>query len=244
MEQIKRLITKKNMVIAAIIGVLIVLSYLFLPIFHAKHYTILGNSSIKKEDIQRYTSQNLKRNIYLIRKRKIEDDFLKNPYIKKAEVRVKFPRTLIFNIIERKAVATIKFSGGFAVIDDTATVLETTQDINQIVKPLISGVEPKGIVIGEPLKTDNSNLALGLSIVSNIKSAKLLNNISLIDISKINDIHLITPQGIHVLLGEGKNLNENMIVLNKILINLFERKIYSGYVDMRYDAPPVYRSKK
>ena len=55
---------------------------------------------------------------------------------------------------------------------------------------------------------------------------------------------MITPQGITVLLGEGKDMNQKMRVLNKILIDLFERKIYSGYVDMRYDAYPVYRSKK
>lgn len=243
MEQIKRIFTKRNIFIAGGIVFFLFISYLFLPIFHVKHFVILGNSAIKQEDISKYTQENLNRNIYLLRKKKIQEDFLENPYIKKIEIKPKFPRTLVLYITGRKPVATVKFSGGFAIIDDSGTVLETTQDIMKIVKPMISGIEPKDITIGEQIKSDN-NWRLGISIVSNVKSAKLLNNISLIDISKVHDIHLITPQGIHVLLGEGKDLNEKMLVLNKILINLFERKIYSGYVDMRYDSYPVYRSKK
>ena len=94
------------------------------------------------------------------------------------------------------------------------------------------------------MQVENDNLAVGMEIISNIKSAKLLQNISLIDISDLKNISMITPQGIHVLIGEGKDLNEKMLVLNKILINLFERNVQWGVVDMRFDADPVYRSKK
>lgn len=245
MELQKNYFSKKNLLIAIAVLILLVIGYLFIPLFHTKHVIVLGNSSVKEVDIPKYTAQTLDKNVFLVKKNKMEEDFLQSPYIKSIQISAKFPRTLVFNITERKAVATIKFSGGFAIIDDNATILETTQDINQIVKPLISGIEPKDVVVGkEVIMGENNNLPLGLSVLSNIKSAKLLSNVSQIDISDMKNLHLITPQGIVVLLGEGKELNEKMLVLNKILINLFERKIYTGYVDMRYDAYPVYRSKK
>ncbi|MDO4711093.1 MAG: FtsQ-type POTRA domain-containing protein [Peptostreptococcaceae bacterium] len=240
----KKIFSKKNIALTVLVFGIVVLSYLFLPLFHAKHIIILGNTNIQEDDISNYTKADMKRNVFLIKKRQIKEDFLSDPYIKNISIEPRFPRTLVFRITARKPVATVKFTGGFAIIDDDATVLETTQDMNRIVKPMISGIEPKDIVIGQPMQIKTGDLALGIDIVSNIKSAKLLSNISLIDISDVRDIKMITPHGINVLIGEGKDLNEKMLVLNKILINLFERKIYSGYVDMRFDSYPVYRSKK
>ncbi len=244
MEKFELKFTKKHILLAVLLGISIVLGYLFLPYFHAKNIVVLGNSTIRAESLPLYTNVSLKKNVFLIDKKQIKQDFTDNPYIKSVELKAKFPWTLIINITERKAVATVKFAGGFIIIDDKGVVLETTQDINRIVRPTISGITPKDIVVGEVLGVESDNLALGIEIISNIKSAKLLQNISLIDISDLKNINLITPQGIHVLIGEGSDLNEKMLVLNKILINLFERNIQWGVVDMRYDADPVYRSKK
>lgn len=243
MEEIKKYWTKRNILIAIAVVVLMIVSYLFLPIFYVKHILILGNSDISVNELSSYTTQSLEKNTYLINKKKIEEEFLESPYIQSIKVSSKFPNKLIFNIIERNAVATVKFSGGFAILDDDGVVLETTPDMNNIKKPLISGIDVKELIVGEKVAEKNENIKLGMQIVSNIKSARILNNISVIDISDLNNVYMITPQGINVLLGEGKDLNEKMLVLERILLNLHERGISSGYVDMRYDAYPVYRSK-
>ena len=245
MDNVQKFMTKRNIFAAIIIIIIAVLLYLFLPLFHAKHIIVLGNSNIKESEVGKYSQEVLDKNIYLVNTHKIEADYLTNPYIKSIKVSRKFPRTLIYQITERKAVASIKFTGGFAVIDDFGSVLKTTQDINDIVKPLINGIKVNEIIVGEEIKTEDiNNLKAGLDTLSNVKSAQLLNNISQIDISDPKNMYMNTPQGITLLLGEGKDLNEKMRVLNKILIDLFERKIYSGYVDMRFDAYPVYRSNK
>lgn len=245
MAYIKKYLTKKNIWIAVTMFLMSLLLYLFFPAFHTKNIIVLGNSSIKESEVGTYSEESLDKNIYLVKARKIEADYRENPYIKSIQIQRKFPWTLIYQITERKAVASIKFTGGFAIIDDFGFVLKTTQDINDIVKPLVNGVKVKEIIVGEEIKTeDMENLKAGLDALSNVKSAQLLNNISQIDISDPKNMYMITPQGITVLLGEGKDLNEKMRVLNKILIDLFERQIYSGYVDMRYEAYPVYRSSK
>lgn len=242
---IKQWVFRHKLAVTIVSALCVVLLYLFLPVFQLKHIVILGNVALRELDLPRYSDEPTDKNIYLIRTNRIEQDFLKSPYIKSIQIRRQFPRTLVYQITERKAVATIKFTGGFAIIDDFGTVLATTQNISEIVKPLINGAKIQEIVVGEELKTeDMEKLRVGLDALSNVKSAQLLNHISQIDIQDPKNMHMITPQGIVVLLGEGKDLNEKMRVLNKILIDLFERKIYSGYVDMRYDAYPVYRSSK
>ena len=245
MESVKKHFSKKNIILLIIGAITLVLLYLFLPIFYTKNITILGNTNLKAGDLKKFSEETTEKNIYLVKTKIIEEEFRQSPYIKSISIKRKFPRTLIYQINERKPVASIKFSGGFAIIDDFGVVLRTSQDINDIVKPLIKGIKLSEITIGKEIASEDiNNLTTSLDALSNVKTAQLLNNISQIDISDPQNIYMITPQGITVLLGEGKDMNQKMRVLNKILIDLFERKIYSGYVDMRYDAYPVYRSKK
>lgn len=245
MKEVSKKFTRVKLFFTILILIGVGLLYLFLPFFHTKNINILGNTNLKEKDLSEYTDESIDKNIYFVKTKKIEEDFLQSPYIKSITIKRNFPRGLTLQISERKPVASIKFTGGFAIIDDIGVVLRTTPDINDIVKPLINGIELSEILIGKEIKTNNiENLKTSLDALSNIKTAQLLNNISQIDISDPKNIYMITPQGITVLLGEGHEMNEKMRVLNKILIDLFERKIYSGYIDMRYDTYPVYRSNR
>lgn len=236
----------KTIIICSIISlILCTILYMSLPVFHVKNIVVLGNSKIKSEEIFTKLNVLLDKNPYLVEKRKIKEIYLNDPYIESIDINSKFPRTLILNINKRMAVATIKFSGGFVIIDENAVVLETTQEMSKTVKPLINGVTVKEVKLGEKLNISNKDIISTINeITDNIRSAKLINNISQIEISKENNIKMITPQGINVLMGNGDNLNEKMLMLNQILINLHERKIYTGTIDMRYDGYPVYRRVK
>lgn len=236
---------KKQVVGILILGIISFTAlYMSLPFFHVKEIIVLGNSKIKSEEIFTKLNVLLEKNPYLVEKDKIKDIYISDPYVEKIEIKSKFPRTLIFNIEKRQAVATIKFSGGFIIIDENAVALETTQEMSKITKPLINGVSVKEVKLGEPLNLSNKEIIKTINdITDNIRSAKLINNISQIEIDKNHEIKLTTPQGITVLLGNGKNLNEKMLMLNQILIDLHEKKLYTGIIDMRYEGYPVYRRK-
>ena len=237
---------KKIILISVVSGILLLLGIYFTsPYFHVNSIIILGNSKITKEEIESKLNVLLEENTFLTDKKKIKEIYTSDPYIESIEIKSKFPSTLIFNIKKRQAVATVKFSGGFLVIDENAAVLESTQELSKIVKPLISGIEVTQVRLGDKLDIENEDtFNLIHNIITNVRSAKLLNNISQIEISKESEIVMITPQGVNVLLGEGENLNNKMLILNQILVDLHEKKIYSGYIDMRYEGYPVYRRTK
>ncbi|WP_028829013.1 cell division protein FtsQ/DivIB [Proteocatella sphenisci] len=237
---------KKIILISVVSGILLLLGIYFTsPYFHVNSIIILGNSKITTEEIESKLNVLLEENTFLTDKKKIKEIYTSDPYIESIEIKSKFPSTLIFNIKKRQAVATVKFSGGFLVIDENAAVLESTQELSKIVKPLISGIEVTQVRLGDKLDIENEDtFNLIHNIITNVRSAKLLNNISQIEISKESEIVMITPQGVNVLLGEGENLNNKMLILNQILIDLHEKKIYSGYIDMRYEGYPVYRRTK
>ena len=238
--------SKKLILISVISGLVISFAaYLTLPTFQVSNIIVLGNSKMTPEEIESRLNILLEKNTFLLDKQKIKEAFLSDPYIESVEISSKFPETAIFNIKKRQAVATVKFSGGFLVIDENGAVLESTQELSKIVKPLISGIEVTQVKLGEKLDIENQDIfGLIQSVISNVRSAKLLNNISQIEITGDSEILMTTPQGVNVLLGKGENLNEKMLILNQILIDLHEKKIYSGYIDMRYDGYPVYRRTK
>ena len=238
--------SKKLILISVISGLVISFAaYLTLPAFQVSNIIVLGNSKMTTEEIESRLNILLEKNTFLLDKQKIKEAFLSDPYIESVEISSKFPETAIFNIKKRQAVATVKFSGGFLVIDENGAVLESTQELSKIVKPLISGIEVTQVKLGEKLDIENQDIfGLIQSVISNVRSAKLLNNISQIEITGDSEILMTTPQGVNVLLGKGENLNEKMLILNQILIDLHEKKIYSGYIDMRYDGYPVYRRTK
>ena len=238
--------SKKLILISVISGLVISFAaYLTLPAFQVSNIIVLGNSKMTPEEIESRLNILLEENTFLLDKQKIKEAFLSDPYIESVEISSKFPETAIFNIKKRQAVATVKFSGGFLVIDENGAVLESTQELSKIVKPLISGIEVTQVKLGEKLDIENQDIfGLIQSVISNVRSAKLLNNISQIEITGDSEILMTTPQGVNVLLGKGENLNEKMLILNQILIDLHEKKIYSGYIDMRYDGYPVYRRTK
>lgn len=222
--------------------ILICTSYFFMPIFYLENIIILGNSKYTEDEVRQMSGEPLEKNTYLINKKKIEENILKNPYVESVSVSSQFPDVLVYNITKRQSLATIKFSGGFIIIDDKGVVLEVKQEMQDIVKPLITGLEVEEVKLGDSIVVSKgAELETILDIISNIRSAKLLNNISQIDATNSSDLLLITPQGINVLLGKAENLNEKLLILNQILIDLHEKHIYSGYVDLRYDANPVYR---
>ena len=238
--------SKKLILISVISGLVISFAaYLTLPAFQASNIIVLGNPKMTPEEIESRRNILLEENTFLLDKQKIKEAFSSDPYIESVEISSKFPETAIFNIKKRQAVATVKFSGGFLVIDENGAVLESTQELSKIVKPLISGIEVTQVKLGEKLDIENQDIfGLIQSVISNVRSAKLLNNISQIEITGDSEILMTTPQGVNVLLGKGENLNEKMLILNQILIDLHEKKIYSGYIDMRYDGYPVYRRTK
>lgn len=239
--------SKKNKIILSIIlGIIVILGiYFTVPGFYVKNIIVLGNSKIKSEEVFSKLNTVLEKNPFLIDKKSIEEIYMKDPYIESIDIKSKFPRTLIFNIDKRQSVATVKFSGGFLIIDENGTVLESTQEMSNIVKPLINGITVSEVKLGERLNLSKKDVFdLIQDIITNIRSAKLLNNISQIEITDGGEILMITPQGLNVLLGDGENLNEKMLMLNQILIDLYEKKLYTGYIDMRYDGYPVYRRVK
>ncbi|MGL5439204.1 MAG: cell division protein FtsQ/DivIB [Filifactoraceae bacterium] len=233
---------KKILVIFIMIFFIVLGIYLYSPFFPLRDIEIVGNSSFTAEQLVTKGEIDTTKNIYLINNSHIEKKIMEDSYVQKVRVKKKFPRSLLVEIYERKPVATINFQGGFALIDEDSNVLKIEQNFSGSVKPLIIGSDIKELKVGEKLNSDDRKLGAIIKLVKNIQGLGIVQSITQISVAEPSDINLLTTQGITVLLGDGSDMNEKLLRLNQILVDLQTKGINSGYVDMRFDAYPVYRS--
>lgn len=237
---------KKNIKIYAIIFlVLVIVSvivYLVSPFFYFSNTVILGETSFKEEELISLSKIDQQKNIYLIDTKTAQANIEKNPYINDITIKRKFPETLVFSVNERIPAAALPLSAGFAVIDEEGNALKIEQDITGLSYPIISGISVSKVSLGEkiPVK-DQEQFSFILKMLSYSQNARLLQSISDINLSKLDDIKMTTTSGIKVLLGDGEDMNYKMLMLNQILVDLYSRGVTSGTVDMRFKSNPVYR---
>lgn len=214
--------------------------YLFLPYFYYSDMVILGETSLDKERLVAMSKVDYDRNIYRIDIRRAEKNIKEDPIIKKIEITRRFPTTLVFSVLERLPVGAVSFDGGFAIIDEEGYVIKIVQNVTEVKKPIIVGVKAKIVKLGEQI-VENPQFSLVLNLIEEAQNAKLMDNISDVNMSETDDVKMTTVNGIQVWLGSGSNLNYKMLMLHQILLDLHSKEIYHGIIDMRYNSYPVYR---
>ena len=220
---------KKNLSLQIKIALLmlaaIIYVYFFSGNFSVNKITILGQSSFPKDKILALANIDMKKNIYLINTTQIKKNLEKDNYIKSAIVKRKFPREITILIHERIPVASIPAPGGYVIIDENATAISIVQDIKL------------QHVIHVKNQDELENI---LKIIKYISSLNLLDNISYVDLAKLDDISMTTKSGITVRFGSIKNIEYKAKLLNQILINLSTKGKTSGTLDMRFNTDPVF----
>lgn len=215
--------------------------YFFSGFFTVNKITVLGQTNLTKQRIIKQANIDTSKNIYLISLKEIENNLKKDNYIESAIIKRKFPREITISISERIPVASIPVTGGYVIIDENAVAINIVQDEKKVKKPIINGININNVKLKEviPIKT-NEELENVLKLIRQVSSLNLLDNISFIDLKKLDDISMTTKSGIIVKLGNMSNIEYKSKLLNKILIDLSTKGKSSGTLDMRFDSDPIF----
>ncbi|WP_099187944.1 cell division protein FtsQ/DivIB [Tepidibacter mesophilus] len=237
---------KKKYKIITFIMILIICVFGYIVIktdyFTLKKLSIVGQVKLSRQDVLISGKIELGNNIYKYSPKQIRKNLLENSYIEDANVKIKFPDNIIIDLKERVAMCAIPYMGSYALINEKGIVLKVEDDLKNVDVPLIGGINLQKLKIGQSVEIkDDSLLNKILDLLNACNNAKILSNISQINIDDKKNIDLYTINGIRVLLAKGENLDYKMTELNKILIDLYTKNIKVGIVDMRYDSYPVYR---
>jgi len=207
-------------------------------LFKIKHININKyDDSIIKEIEDRINSKFLNKNIFVIDLKKIED-FIKNSfyYLKKVEIRKKFPDILEIDIISRNPFAVLDTHGGI-VIDKEGFVVSIGTKNTSLIK--IKGINFFLKIPSKGEKIEIKELKDSLILLSGIKNNmnKYKKDIKFIDVSNKNNILLgiydfIVKMGVD---DFSKKIKELRIILNDPNIDVNDIK----YIDLRFEDPII-----
>lgn len=235
----------KYTLIVAFVVMSILLVVMNLQVFNVTSVTVSGNEKTTSDDITKtalsYVKEN-SNNIFWINSGKIESAVETLPYVKEANVKKVFPNTLVFQVVERKAVAYLVYNkNSYIYIDKDGYVLEVTDKPLEN-SPLITGVKYGKFVLNEPLKfEDTYTLQKVMTLKSNMDKYNLQNYQITIDLLEDFNVKLII-NNITVGLGEFESIDKKMRYLKSILMELDEKGYVSGYIDLSdFDKPITFK---
>ena len=180
---------------------------------------IVNNSLIKDSEIKEKLSKIYNKNIFLIKRKDIEDPLKEINFLEKIEVKKKYPNTIIVEIFETKPVAILYQNKAKYLLDSSSNLIlfEDAMNFNQL--PTVFGEGAKNHFIHFFSQLENNNFP-----IENVKKFYFF-QIGRWDLQLANDKLIKFPYG-------------NMDDAIKKSIELLDRKDFENYniIDLRIDG--------
>ena len=118
---------------------------------------IVNNSLIKNNEIKEKLSKIYNQNIFLIKRKDIEDPLKEIDFLEKIEVKKKYPNTIIIEIFETKPVAILYKNKAKYLLDSSSNLILINKDLKVDKLPNIFGenAENNFVIFLDKLKSNN-----------------------------------------------------------------------------------------
>lgn len=220
----------------------LLLALIFIILFKTNYFEINdvvvnNNHELSKDEVISYSGIQIGENIFKIKLSEIKEKLIKSPFIKDVTVKRKLPNILVLDLIERKKIAAILYMGMYFYIDNEGVILYTSNQIDDVY--LIEGFEFKSFTEGEKIKVENEEYFKKVIDLCRFLEGSNLNIKPRVVYSDEN-INLYLNENFKVKLGKGENLSEKFTIFKAIYLDLINKNIDSGVVDISHDGYPTY----
>jgi cell division protein FtsQ len=229
---IKRTIILTVLIIAILVTLCLKLSY-----FNVTAVKIINNSIVNSDEISKLAKVNIGANIFYLNIKNIRTNVLNNPYILKAEVKRKFPNTVVIAVTERQAVFYGKLDDKYLIIDKNGVVLEEKVDISNMKLTSLEGFNFQEAKLGEPIPSENKRKINDIGIITELIAL----NSSGIEITSVDlsDVLNTKVNCNNILIKLGSNNIEDKLNFALNLIKNNNLKEQKGYIDVSFEGTPV-----
>lgn len=133
------------------------------PRYRIQHIVVYGAKAVTPADVRQAAAVTTADNLLFLNRAAVAARVAELPYVLAAEVQREMPNTLIINLTEREAVATLVAGRRTYLVDRYGVVLEEPGPMVEPVGPLITNVPDLGVVtVGEQLQPPALHEALAL----------------------------------------------------------------------------------
>jgi cell division protein FtsQ len=211
--------------------------------FRVAKIEVEGNVNLDSSYVATLSGIVTDENLFAINDDKVADYINSDPYLEFFDLKRIYPSTVRIEVYERIPVALIIGSSNNYIVDKEGNVLEST-NTNEYNLVTINGILLSSAVPGEKLLTQNAyDFDALVNIIRDVKYNELLIVITKIDLSDINNIKMVTKEGINISFGQAERVSEKIVWINAVLKELEEKGITKGKINVTSGDFATYTEK-
>ena len=159
------------------------------PRYHVKHIVVYGTAAVTPTEVRQAAGISTGDNLLFLDKVAVGNRVAAIPYVASVEVQRELPNTLIIQLTERKAAATLLAGRRTFLIDRDGVVLKESAPGDAVIDPLITNAPGLG-VISAGLKIEEPSVLEALKLWEAYSQAPIASEVSLSEISADGPMNL------------------------------------------------------
>lgn len=217
-NKVKRTLTKVFLFLVLCIAVIVMA--LVTPIFNITQINVEGNFRVSTTSIINLAEINLGQNLFRNNKKKVIKNIKENSYIEEATMKRILPGTIQIKITEREIEYQIKLISSYIYIDKSGNILENSETKANVMFIEGYSTSEEALINEKKLNDEDINK---LKKVLKIKEAfQKINDLDLSTVSiniknENNFIIYVKSQNKKIYIGNGNNLTNKMLYVEKIM---------------------------
>jgi cell division protein FtsQ len=234
----KKIRKAKNRLLGTLLFIVLVwftLGFIRSDFFRIEAIHIVGNTHTAEDEIRLALPVSEGSNIWQLNPGKLADKLTEIPRVEHATVTRKLPRTLLVEITEKRALALVPYQDYLFEVGPDGMVLGITQDPQDYELPLLTGLVPMELSVGEQYLT-GPQLEDAREVLQALEDQGVL--VSELNLTDQENLVMVTLDGLIVWLGRD-SYTEKVELLQQIMGQLSGRQA-EGYMDLRVLSAPAF----
>ncbi len=214
-------------------------------VFIIREISVEGNRYCTKEEIIQSAGVKIGDGMFSIDTARVRDGINQNRYLKFVSLWRDFPSHLILRVEEQTPRATLSWMGTMALLGEGGVVLEQTADIGLMPPGVtITGMQVENIRAGQKVKYSVAGQGDAIdAVLAELQRQNMLSDISELNVATLDNLYLVTQDGLQVALGNDENLAKKVELARAALAYLrgTTETIRGGMLDVTSAAAADFR---
>ena len=216
----------------------VMLAVFMSPLFNVRSIQVRGNSRLDSAYVTELSGISKGIHIVFVPFSEAKASLEKTAYISSADIKYKFPNTIIITIDEKMPVVYYAFADGYAGINADGYVTDIIQIIEEPL-PVAEGITLSSYKIGEKPnlgKTAPEQIECLTNVAQELMNTGISAEISKINVRSVNNIILESKTGILIKCGDQTELKYKFSILKEVIA----KENCSGIIDLSVPGQATY----
>lgn len=191
-------------------------------VFVVHSVVVEGNRFISAEEIMQTGGVSIGDSMFTLDTAAVAEKINAHQYLTCNSVWRDFPDRVFINVTEHQPVATTNWMGSLVMLGQDGVVMEITGQIDiELAVPVITGASIKSARVGEAVTYGVAGQAEAVeAVLEAIDWQGFTGEISEINVGTLDDLYLVTVDGLIIRLGDSENLDEKILTARSALVPL------------------------